>query len=110
MVDNLFTREDVDRLHSIVRKGLGTRPETGGPSILDLNTGYCRDSNGLVNLFATEQDIYSPEDFAHYGDVINRLKAHVMNTFDLEELYFTAPTFITRLDGRSDWSPQSEFY
>jgi len=110
VVDDLFTKEDVDRLHSIVQKGLGTRPETGGPSILDLNTGYIRDSNGLVNLFASEQEIYTNEDFTYYGDVINRLRNHVMATFQLEELYFTAPTFITRLDGRKDWQPQSKLY
>lgn len=96
------------RLHEIVRKGLGTRAETGGPSILDLNTGYVRDSNGMMNLFATEQEIYTSDDFAHYGEVIGRLRDHVMSTFQLEELYFTAPTFITRLDGRNDWSPQSQ--
>lgn len=108
VVDNLFADEDIIKLHRIVQKGLGTRQETGGPSILDLNTGYVRDSNGLVNLFASDQEIYTPEDFNHYGDIINRLKQHVMETFQLEELYFTAPTFITRLDGRKEWNPQSK--
>ena len=63
-----------------------------------------------MNLFAAEQEIYTNDDFTYYGDVINRLRNHVMTTFQLEELYFTAPTFITRLDGRSDWQPQSELH
>jgi hypothetical protein len=68
--------------------------------------GYVRDSNGLDNLFLRDEAVYSDEDFQHYGSVIQRLKDQVMATFGLTELYFTAPTFITRLDGRSSWEPQ----
>lgn len=29
-----------------------------------------------------------------------------METFKIDDLYFTAPTFITRLDGNDSWSPE----
>jgi hypothetical protein len=68
-----------------------------------------RDSNGLDNLFLRDTAVFSDEDFEHYGSIIGRLKDHVMKTFDITELYFTAPTFITRLDGRESWEPQGTF-
>jgi hypothetical protein len=46
-------------------------------------------------------------DFAHYGKIINTLREAVLATFNLDEVYFTAPTFITRLDGEQDWAPRS---
>ena len=78
-------------------------------SIVDINTGYIRDGNGLENLFKRGNEaglIYTEEDFTAYGNIIKQLKQHVMDSFELTELYFTAPTFITRLDGRSSWQPQ----
>ena len=42
IVDNLFSEADISRLHAIASKGLSTRPRRGGPTILDINTGYVR--------------------------------------------------------------------
>ena len=79
------------------------RENKGGPTILDINTGYIRDTDGLINLFVGNTAVFSDEDFAHYGRIITTLKAAVADTFNLQELYFTAPTFITRLDGNPAW-------
>lgn len=86
------------------------RPAMGGPTILDINTGFIRDSDGLDNLFSHPQDIYTSEDFSHYGRIIHRLKDIVASTFGIDDLFFTAPTFITRLDGNSSWNPQGTIY
>ena len=88
---------------------MAQRPRLGGPTILDINTGYIRDSAGLDNLFVREQQLFTAEDFEHYGNIIRKLKSTVMETFKLSELYFTAPTFITRLDGSSSWQPVGAF-
>lgn len=108
VVDGLFSTEEVQALKDIALKGYATRESTGGPTILDINTGYIRDSAGMENLFARQggDRIFSPEDFGVYGRVISRLKQAVLDTFGGEHLYFTAPTFITRLDGRADWEPK----
>jgi hypothetical protein len=84
---------------------MSLRDDAGGPTILDINTGFLRDTNGMQNLFMENSDIFSSEDFEHYGSIIKRLKALVETTFQTE-VHFTAPTFITRLDGRSSWEPQ----
>ena len=106
--DGVFSHEEVSALKSIAMKGYNTRESFGGPTILDINTGYIRDSNGLENLFAREGEdaIFTDEDFSVYGTIIARLRQEVMDAFSATELYFTAPTFITRLDGRKSWDPQ----
>jgi predicted 2-oxoglutarate/Fe(II)-dependent dioxygenase YbiX len=108
VTDGLFTSKDIDRLHEIVEKGMSQRSALGGPTILDINTGYIRDTMGLENLFSRSEEIYTQEDFTHYGSIIRRLKDSVMETFSVSDLYFTAPTFITRLDGNSSWNPEGD--
>ena len=62
---------------------------------------------GIQNLFDNESSTFSYSElhFTHYGSIIKKLKAKVEATFGIRELYFTAPTFITRLDGQKDWNP-----
>ena len=107
VVDDVFHEDDISRLLAIAEKGMSMRSAAGGLSILDINTGFIRDSNGLENLFKREegQEVYTSDDFSHYGSIIKRLKSLVSETFGLEHLYFTAPTFITRLDHRNPWEP-----
>ena len=87
---------------------MSLRPALGGPTILDINTGYIRDTIGLENLFSRSQSTYSSEDFSHYGAIIKKLKDLVVETFHISDLHFTAPTFITRLDGNSSWAPEGK--
>ena len=109
VVDGLFADGEARKLLDIAKKGMATRQSVGGPTILDINTGYIRDSNGLDNLFSKDNSIFDEVDFAVYGAVINKLKQAVENTFNISNVFFTAPTFITRLDGRSDWEPQGVY-
>ena len=107
--DDLFSSEETDTLLHIALKGMGNASSAGGPTILDLNTGYLRDSeSGLKNLFLTRSNLFSLEDFEAYGRIIKKLKGIVESFFGISEnvLFFTAPTFITRLDGNPFWQPQ----
>jgi hypothetical protein len=105
ILDSQFEQEDIITLHEIAEKGMNTRESVGGPTILDINTGFIRDSNGLDNLFTKEQSIFSERDFESYGNIIKHLKQLVSLSFGINEIYFTAPTFITKLDGRDSWEP-----
>ena len=107
--DDIFSEADILKLREIAAKGFATRGEgAGGPTILDINTGYIRDPAGLDNLFNREGAgvIYTPEDFAHYGQIIAKLRGEVMSVTGAQDLFFTAPTFITKLDGRAGWEPK----
>lgn len=110
VVDDVFSQDDVLALRSLAEKGMSVRPSIGGPTILDLNTGYLRDTAGLVNLFNddTYAGLIDQADFDLYGRMIEKLKLQVEETFGLPKdyIFFTAPTFITRLDGRDSWNPK----
>ena len=98
-------------LHEVAKKGMYTRENKGGPTILDINTGFIRDSLGLENLFSRNRgggDIYTSEDFESYSIVIQKLKAAVTEHFDARDLHFTSPTFITRIDATTSWSAREE--
>lgn len=52
-------------------------------------------------------------DIRFYGDTIERIRAKVQALFGLDFLKFTAPTFITRTQGREGWrsaSPHDEYW
>lgn len=106
VVDGTFTSENINDLKTIANKAVAMRDDIGGPTIVDINTGYVRDGNGLENLFENGEPVYTDSDFDKYGKIIRQLKQHVMESFQITELYFTAPTFITRLDGRPSWQPK----
>ena len=80
--DDIFSEEEIMQLRAIATKGYATRGEgEGGPTILDINTGYIRDPAGLENLFSREgaETIFHPEDFALYGKVIAKLRSEVVS-------------------------------
>lgn len=108
VVDGAFSSLDIAKLRETVEKGMSERKAIGGPTILDLNTGFIRDSTGVENLFARDNDIYTAEEFAHYGTIIERLRQSIVDTFNMTsgELFFTAPTFFTRIDMSKNWQPQ----
>ena len=109
VMDGVFEESDITALHEIAKKGMSSRgTSVGGPTILDINTGFIRDSNGLENLFTRDESnkIFSDDDFAHYGKIIAKLRDTVMKIMNINDLYFTAPTFITRLDGDTAWEPK----
>ena len=110
IVDGIFTVEECNLLTNIAQKGFSVRDNAPGPSILDINTGYIRDSsNGLENLYRSislgiRKEIFHGDDFAHYFQIINKLKETIESTFGIanSKLKFTAPTFFTRLNSGID--------
>ena len=104
--DGFVNAQEVAQLRAIAAKGMAGRPSLGGPTIMDINTGYVRDDQGVVNLFDEKQPPrFEQADFTLYKAVIERIRQRVMAEFGTSELFFTAPTFITRLVGNASWAP-----
>ncbi|RHY97962.1 hypothetical protein DYB35_007145 [Aphanomyces astaci] len=102
------------------------RSTLGGPTIMDINTGmysadhpirrweftsscigYVKDGNGLINLYRQDPPVqFTTEQYTLYRDVIESIRLAIMDEFRLSTLYFTAPTFLTRLIGNASWVPQ----
>jgi hypothetical protein len=95
---------------SIGRKG----KQVAGPTIVDINAGYLRDMDGLVNIYTeagsieAASQIFTLEEYGLYRAVIDRIRATVSHHFGLPERYpiFTAPTFITRILYDPGWRPE----
>ena len=104
--DGMFTDDEVAALKAIAVKGMAKRVSLGGPTILDINSGHLRDTAGLINLFDERSNFsYTAEEFSTYGNIIRKLKSILETTFEIQNLMFTAPTFITRLEGKTGWQP-----
>ena len=77
----------------------------------DVNSGYRLDSDGLVNIYTrTPADArvkYSSREYNVYSEVFSQIRETIVHGFELEELWFTAPTFITRTTGNTSWSAKN---
>ena len=76
---------------------------------MDLNVGMLRDAGGLKLLYpqdGSEQNVFNQDQLKLYKDAMERIRTRVAHEFGLSRLYFTAPTFITRLVGNPQWQPQ----
>ncbi len=48
--DGFVSSEDIEILLSIIKQGVASRSVAGGPTIMDLNSGFVRDGDGVINL------------------------------------------------------------
>jgi hypothetical protein len=119
MEDGLMTTAELTILQGMVTRGMARSTVKGGPTILDANTGYMRDADGLTNVYRTDDRTGAPPvnftavELATYRSTFDRIKERVMRLFGLRLLYFTAPTFITRIVGSPSWQPagiHDEYY
>ena len=108
VADDFLTTTEVDHLIRMANTGMAKSPATSilGPTIMDVNSGWvlAPGTHQPTSIYATGQ-LYAKEDYALYKDVTKRLKTMVEATFDVTELHFTAPTFITREVGNTKWKP-----
>jgi len=112
--DDFATPGDVKLLKSMAERAIdagrgdGGRP---GPTIVDINSGYMRDDQGLVNMYESNSGtLFSAEEYGFYRDTIERIRRTVGQAFGLPEEFpvFTAPTFITRLKHDDEVSTRTE--
>ena len=112
--DGFVTPREVDRLLAMLAPGFARSSATAGPTILDVNSGYLRDSaTGVVNIYqrgrgkdAAPPVVFAADDLALYRSVFDRIRARIVDVFNLTTLFFTAPTFVTRIIGSPDWEPR----
>lgn len=69
--DAFVTPEEVDQLREIAEVGMANRSRLGGPTIMDVNTGYVKDGDGLVNIYqktpaSPPEPRFTREQFALY--------------------------------------------
>ena len=120
VIDDWLPPAEIDALRDIAVRGAAAADAAaaaGGPTIVDINSGFVMAPGArLVNLYQTKsKKPFGGEDYELYRSVIRRLKAEVEAAFPrASALYFTAPTFLTRLSGENaTWEasePHDEYY
>lgn len=114
VIDDWLPAAEVDALLRIANAGMaaaGADASSGGPTIFDINSGFVMAPGArLENLYQGRRaspPLFDHADYALYRSVIRRLKGEVEVAFSRERpLFFTAPTFITRLSGmNTSWQP-----
>jgi hypothetical protein len=114
--DAFVSPEEVARLLAMLAPGFARSHATAGPTILDVNSGFLRDSaTGVVNIYQPGRGApgrapapavtFAADDLALYRSVFDRILNRVRDLFNLTTLFFTAPTFVTRIIGAPDWQP-----
>lgn len=107
--DNFLSEEEVDLLLSMMKKGMNAREATGGPTILDINSGLLKNGNGVFNIYSNEDGprvFFSRQEYEVYQKLFDRVRAKIMLVNGLTSLHFTAPTFIARIIGEYGWTPK----
>mmetsp|Transcript_17514 Transcript_17514/g.28351 ORF Transcript_17514/g.28351 Transcript_17514/m.28351 type:complete len:293 (+) Transcript_17514:90-968(+) len=105
--DGFLSDGEADILLKMVERGMGIRDKVGGPTILDVNSGYLKDGDGLVNIYQASNRVeFSKEEYEVYANMFDRIREKIMQVNGLSSLYFTAPTFVARTVGSPDWHPK----
>ena len=118
VVDDFLSDDEVDALRAIAQIGMeaaAADADAGGPTIFDINSGFTMAPGArLANVYGRDGEsgppLFAKADFELYRSVITRLKAEVEAVAKAESpLYFTAPTFLTRLSGKNaTWVPAED--
>ena len=115
IIDDFISAKEANTLIKLAERGMRDAPRTGGPTIFDMDSGNVKFTGGLTNIYHPR---YRPKErpgiidfhqdhYALYKRVIDRIRQQIEEAFGIKNLFFTAPTFITRLVGNeTGWSRQ----
>ena len=123
VTDNFLNEKEISTLLSMADRGMNTYTKStmkkksndksallppAGPTIMDVNSGYVLPSGSHrpTSIYSNGQ-IYTQEEYDLYRRVTTKIKKFIETKFHLSKLYFTAPTFITREIGDSNWKAKT---
>jgi len=108
--DNFVTKDEVSQLRAIVDFGMtyaSPSAAKGGPTIMDINSGFVRDPESVVNMYNPKGGKapakFTSQQYDLYRKVIERIRTTIVKEFGGDFLHLTAPTFITREVGSTSW-------
>ena len=115
--DDFVSPAEAAQLLAMMQAGFARSRRSAGPTILDVNTGYLREGGRVVNIYKDELDkatgrvtapavAFNDSDLALYRSVFDRIRGRIVAVFNLTSLFFTAPTFVTRIVGAEGWEAE----
>lgn len=54
--DDFLSAAEINHLHSIADVGMTGRSTLGGPTIMDMNSGFVKDGAGLINIYESKSE------------------------------------------------------
>lgn len=111
-LDGLVSESEVHKLLDVAKKGLAKGGGSGGASILDLHTGALSYGEKFINLYKTNPDLFTTEDFKLYNEIKDRVKDAVATHFniDVTKLYLSYPTFFSELTAVPPQTVHDEYW
>ena len=73
-----------------------SRSSGGGPTIMDINSGYVKDANALINLHQPGPNhvTFRKIQYNTYREIVERIRNRIMEEFELNTLYFSGFCFL----------------
>ena len=111
IIDDFLSTDSISTLISMSERGMGKAKRSkkrAGPFIMDVNSGFVLASgSSQPDEIYRDGQIFTSSEYDMYRRVTSRIKTAVEEAFGLSRLYFTAPTFITREIGETNWQPRT---
>ena len=114
-VDDMFSPDEVKGLRSIAERGMVMGGGSGGPTILDLQSGALSLEDKFVDVWTafnlSGRRPFTRSDVAVYATATERLAAMVESTFGVRGVHLTSPTFFSRISAdRPPKIPNDEYW
>ena len=79
LLDSFITPTQVLELRNIAEKGMAGRDDSGGPTIMDINSGFVKDGAGLTNIYYNKSNsaprrIFTSEEYLLYKNVVEKVR------------------------------------
>ena len=116
LLSNFISRNQIEDLKKIADKGIDVVSSPGsvfhsvGPTIVDINSGYVRGPRATepINMYEVvgkkggidaAMELFTEEEISLYNSTLQSVRMLIEEKFGVSDVYFTGPTFITRIIG-----------
>ncbi len=102
--EDFASAEDVSRLRELAARGMALGGGSGGPTILDLQSGALSLRDKFIDVWVAFNATrghppFSVSDVAVYARTVERVRQRAEQLFGVSGLLLTSPTFFSRIDG-----------
>lgn len=117
VVDDIFTRNEIDTLQRLLLGGMAHGGSKGGASVLDLHSGALSKGDKFVNIYKyldsdKLREILPSEDIAVFAAVKSKIHQSIAEHFGLERdrLTLTNPSFFSRMTPTPAQTDHDEYW
>ena len=115
VLDDFLSANEVEQLREIAERGMSMGGGSGGPTILDLQSGALSLQDKFIDVWMafnySKRKAYTRSELAVYRATTERLAAEVERTFGVSGVQLTSPTFFSRISAdKPPLIPNDEYW